>query len=140
MATTPSQNELAAPVNTIVSAEFNTDMYPMTFDDTTFVVHGSNSGLMTGTVSYNPAAQAAVFVPDSAFKPGEHVTAILTPGRESSLGVPMDGGYSWSFTCEVDGGAAAFIEDSVHSPGNPSTSPTAADFDGDGEIDLAFGC
>ncbi|MFH1374188.1 MAG: FG-GAP-like repeat-containing protein, partial [bacterium] len=138
VSTTPDQNEVAAPVNTIVSAEFSTDMIPPEFNDTTFVVHGSQTGRHPGVISYNPAARAAVFVPDSAFKPGERVTVTLTPGRESSVGVPMDGGYSWSFTCEVDGGAAAFTADIVYDDRNAS-SPAAADFDGDGDIDVAVG-
>jgi len=136
VATTPDQNEVAAPANTIVSAAFNTDMNPATFNDTTFVIYGSQTGSHPGTISYNPAARAVSLVPDSVFVPGEQVTAIVTAGRESDQGIPMTNGYVWTFTVAVNDGSGHFVLDSVYDAGDGANDVAAADYDGDQVVDI----
>ncbi|MFH1374927.1 MAG: FG-GAP-like repeat-containing protein, partial [bacterium] len=137
IAVTPDANEVAAPVNTIVSAAFNTDMNPGHFDDSTFVVYGSQSGRHAGTVSYSPGARSVSLVPDDPFAPGEVVTAVVMRGVQSSEGIALSAGYTWTFTVEVNGGSGNFTLDTVMEAGTSASEILSADFDGDQDIDLA---
>ncbi|MBU8934151.1 MAG: VCBS repeat-containing protein [candidate division Zixibacteria bacterium] len=136
--TTPDEHEVASPVNTVISAAFNTNMNPSTFDDTLFMAYGSHSGPISGTVGYSSAAQAAILYPDNDLIPGEKVTVNVQEGRLSSAAIPLptENGYQWWFTTEVAGGAGEYSLSDGYA-GFLARSPVAADFDGDGNIDIA---
>jgi len=76
-----------------------------------------------------------VFDPHEIFKVGEVVYVVLTSGVRSSLGIPLDRGYAWSFTTRVVCGSGIYSLDSIYS--YETHSGFGSDLDGDGDIDLA---
>ena len=134
---TPIQNELNVPVSTNISVTFNIDMDETTINDTTFVVNAMSTGLHEGVITYNSLTKTATFDPMEDFEEGEVVTVVLTTGIKSYQGVPLDNSYIWSFTTLVDDGTATFETHSIYTAGDSPWSICAADFDGDGDIDIS---
>ncbi|MFB0516293.1 MAG: Ig-like domain-containing protein [Candidatus Neomarinimicrobiota bacterium] len=122
VSTYPAQNALNVPLDTTVSVTFGVDMNPATINQNTFVAHGSYTGKLSGTYSYNPGMKTATFAPEQAFKVGELVSVTLTTGIQSAAGDTLVDPYIWSFTFAVLNDSATFA---------------AADLDGDGDSDLA---
>jgi hypothetical protein len=70
---------------------------------------------------------------------GEKITVTVTTGVRTSTDTALSGPFGWDFTAEVLGGLASFGTPANFSTGvgfglNPAT---AADLDGDGDIDIA---
>ena len=137
VATSPDQNELNVPVNTNISVTFDTDMDEATINNSTFVVHARSTGLHQGTITYDSPSRTATLDPFEDFDVGEVVTVVLTTGIESSGGTPLDNSYVWSFTVAADDGTGIFGTGSAYAVGDHPMSVYAADFDDDGDIDLA---
>jgi hypothetical protein len=135
--TSPPQNELNVPISTNISATFDVDMDEATINDSTFVVNARSTGLHAGTITYDEPTRTASFDPTEDFEEGEVVSVVLTTSIKSSEGISLDSIYCWSFTLEVSNGAGAFATDSSYSVGDNPQSVFAADFDGDGDLDLA---
>ena len=133
----PEQNELNVPVSANISATFYIDMDATTINDSTFIVNARSSGKHQGSVSYDSLNRTATFNPSSDFKPGELVTAILTKDMKSSQGVPPCTNCVWSFTTAVHDGAGIYWPRTNYSVGDRPHDILAADFDNDGDLDLA---
>ncbi|HUV30291.1 MAG TPA: FG-GAP-like repeat-containing protein [Acidobacteriota bacterium] len=138
---TPAQNELNVVPYTNIWVRFNADMDESTFTNSTFVVHGDQTGLHPGTFGYNSLTHTVTFNPSVDFADGEEVSVVLTTGIESAVGMPLDSSYAWSFRVAVVDGFATFVTDSAYSLGpHMAVVPqhvAAADLDGDGDMDLA---
>ncbi|MFC1618924.1 FG-GAP-like repeat-containing protein [Candidatus Neomarinimicrobiota bacterium] len=137
VSTSPTQNALNVAQNAGISVTFDMEMNAASLDETTFVVHASQTGKLSGTYSYNPGDSTATFTPDSPFKIGEQVSVILTAGVQSAAGSARADPYAWSFTTGVIGGSGEFLTQTTYDAGDNSQSVTAADLDGDGDVDLA---
>ena len=133
----PTQNELNVAVNTNISATFDIDMNETTINESTFIVFGLYTGMHGGTITYDSPTNTAVLDPQDYFEDGEIVTAVLTAGIQSSGGTPLASGYTWSFTAVAAGGSGTFTQDSAYNAGSEPTSICVADYDGDGDMDLA---
>ena len=132
----PSQNTLNIPANTDITVMFDTDMNPATINDTTFVVHASQTGLHSGIISYDAPSRTATFDPDGDFAVGEIVTATLSGYIESDFGVPMGASYTWQFTVAVSGGSGEFVTASTHGVSGKPFSLFTADLNADGAMDI----
>jgi len=134
---TPTQNALNIPKNTDISVTFGLDLNPATINDSTFVVHASQTGLRTGTYNYDSGTKTATFNPDNNFVVGEIITIILTTDIENTTGDTLLSSYEWSFTIEADGGSGVFAAKTDYVTGGGPRSVCSADLDGDGDLDLA---
>jgi len=133
--TTPSQNALNVSQNTNISITFDKDMNPATINSNTFVVHASQTGLHTGSYSYNSSTKTATLIPDREFAVGEVVNVTLTSGIQSSDGYSIMP-FQWRFTAKVDGGSGTFANKEDYSTGSDPWSVIISDLDGDGAGDL----
>jgi hypothetical protein len=137
VSTSPIQNQLNVPVSTSISVTFDNDMDESTINDSTFVVNARSTGLRSGTINYDGPSKTATFDPLEDLEEGEVVTVVLTTGIESSGGVPLDSSYAWSFTLAVLDGSGTFASQSFYPTGTEPVSVFSADFDDDGDLDLA---
>ena len=135
--TDPLQNELDVMQSTDINATFSLDVDTLTLSDTTFTVHGMQTGIHTGTISYNSGTATVTLDPDSDFKDGEIVTAILSKNIQALSG-PLLGGFVWDFTAMVSTQSDGTFENPLDFPsGNEPRGIFTADFDNDLDIDLA---
>jgi hypothetical protein len=134
----PDQNALSVPVNVSVSATFSENMDAGTMDSASYVIHGLSSGPHYGTIT--SSGTLVSMDPDDDFAPGEVVTATLTNTVECDNGEPLLNGYTWQFTCAVDPNSPGVFGDPSHYQSNINEHGpipvSAADLDGDGDIDL----
>jgi len=138
VSTNPEQNKLAVPKSTSVSASFNLSINPSTLNDTTFIIYGAKSGLHSGTISYDSAIRTATFDPSTNFMEGELVTVLLTKEIQAISSVKLRG-FSLSFTVEITTSSnGTFNSRQNYSAGAEPRGMCAADFDSDGDIDLAI--
>ncbi len=137
VSTFPLCNALNTPQNITITATFDVDVNPSTLNDSTVRINGSLSGLHTNTFSYNLGTRTITIMPNAQFKVGEVVTVSLTRGIENATGNPMMNPYSWNFTVQVHSGTGFFRKPLTVSVGSFPSSVTAADWDGDGVVDLA---
>jgi predicted NUDIX family NTP pyrophosphohydrolase len=133
----PVQNALNISKETNISVTFNQDMNDSTINDSTFIVHSFQTGLHTGTYSYDTGTKTASFNPDNNFTVGEIVYVILTTGIEDTTGDTLTGPYEWSFTIEVDGGSGEFAAKVDYGAVDFPNSVFSSDLDSDGDMDLA---
>ena len=135
-ARTPARNALNVAASANVTVTFDIAMNGSTFDASAFIVRAQSSGPHAGSISYNSGSRTATFNPASDFEAGEVVTVSLTPGIQSAEGAPIRA-CAWSFTIVADIALAEFPSDVEYPAGDLARSVFAADFTGDGIIDLA---
>jgi len=135
--TDPMQNQLDVPLANDVSATFNLEVASTTLNDSTFIAHGSQSGLHMGIIAYNSATSTVSLDPAADFVDGEVVTAVLTKDIQSLIG-PYLGGFVWDFTSEVSTQSDGTFENPLNfTAGNEPRGIFVADFDSDWDIDIA---
>ncbi len=132
----PASGEQNVPMNTDISATFDSDMDELTLNDNSMVVNGSMSGRHSGVVAYSAPTRTATFDPNGSFIAGEIVQVTLTTDISSSLGAPMDKAYSWAFTVQAGPGSAEFTLTGTYAVGTQPCWVTGGDLDGDGDVDL----
>lgn len=135
---TPARNALNVPKSTNITATFSTNINRATLTNATIRVNGSQSGLHTSSnISYDSLTRRVTFDPNNDFAFGEVVTVTLTRGIRSATGDSLASPLIWSFTTIVNGGTGVFTQTStVNSDFNFSV--VSADFDNDGDLDLAI--
>jgi len=132
----PAQNALNVRQDTDISVSFGADIDMATINSNTFVVHASQTGLHTGTYSYNPGVKTATFTPASPFKVGERIEVTLTSGMYTISGHSIQP-FNWTFTAETEGGSGTFTNKTDYGTGSDPACVVSSDLDGDGDIDLA---
>jgi hypothetical protein len=137
---TPEQNDLNAPKSTDISVTFDTRIDPSSINDTTFIAHGSYTGLHRGVINYDILTNTASLNPSRDFSAGEVVSVILTSGIQSIDGIHPAQGLAWSFTVATDGGSGNFSLDSVYQQVGFPRSGVIADLNNDGFLDVATAC
>ena len=132
-ATIPSGNAAAA-VSTDVSATFSDNMN--VGDAATFIVHGSMTG-ERGGVYAGGGTPTLTFNPDADFEPGERVRVTVTTGLMSTGAEALGAPHVWEFLAAAGVGPGTFpSEHAVDSNFNNAVSVSAADVDGDGDLDV----
>ncbi|UCC81178.1 MAG: VCBS repeat-containing protein [Candidatus Zixiibacteriota bacterium] len=134
----PAQNEVSAAITSNITVTFDMFIHPGSINDSTFVVHSRFFGLLGGNLTYNNNTLTSTFDPDEDFMVGDYISVVLTTGITSPGGIPMSNSYGWSFTIQAlpPDGPAFFLNQICPVNGNP-WAITTADFDQDGDIDLA---
>ena len=82
----PAQNAQHVPLDATIFVTFDREMDAASFNNTTFIVHGSQTGRLSGTYSYYAGIYTATFTPSGTFKAGEQVRITLTTGIQSTVG------------------------------------------------------
>ncbi len=95
--TSPADGATEVATGTGISATFNGPMDLNSLDNSTFTLTGPG-GAVTGTVTYNAAANTAVFTPASSLANDVTYTAVITSGVRNLAGTAMATQYSWTFT------------------------------------------
>ncbi|MBC8401865.1 MAG: VCBS repeat-containing protein, partial [Candidatus Marinimicrobia bacterium] len=134
----PVQNALSVPVDTDISVTFGVDMNDSTINSNTFIVYGSQTGLLTGNYSYNVSERTAMFNPDDVFKAGENVSIMLLREIQTEDGVGITQPYNWTFIAKTSSGYGMFLNTGQIDVGNNPNSITTGDFNEDGYLDLAL--
>ncbi|MFC1483469.1 LamG-like jellyroll fold domain-containing protein [Candidatus Neomarinimicrobiota bacterium] len=138
VSTSPTQNALNVAQDAAISVTFDMEMNATSLNASTFVIHASQTGRITGAYSYDAGSYTATFSPGSPFKVGEQVSVTLTTGVQNAAGDSLAIPYSWTFTAEVLGGSGIYTDAVNYGAGDGGPySVTAADLDGDGDADLA---
>ncbi len=133
----PAPNALNNAPDTNISVTFSINMNSATINNTTLLVYGNYTGFYSGTISYDGPSRTATFDPDNDFRLGEIVTVTLSDLIESSECVPLDQGYTWQFTIEVNAGPGVLSDDAYYPAGIDPRAVVAADFNGNGNLDVA---
>ncbi len=141
VATQPSSNGLAWPVDKPLVVEFSDPVNPITINPTTFAVFGRMSGMKPGAFRVAADGLAVTYMPASPFMPGEPVEVLLTHDIAAVNGQKLrTAGYAWTFwTQAVSGGGNVFVDESHLDTGNNvrTYGGQATDLNGDGIVDLA---
>ncbi|MFO7651233.1 MAG: FG-GAP-like repeat-containing protein, partial [bacterium] len=127
----------AVPPDTTLSAEFTVPLDPATLDSASFKAFGSMTGAHFGATNWDSAALTARLDPFADFAAGEEVTAVLTSRIRSVRGGGL-GGYGWTFaTWDFGNARGVFGAPNDFPAGSEVRGTWAADFDSDGDIDVA---
>ncbi|MCK5618913.1 MAG: VCBS repeat-containing protein, partial [Candidatus Krumholzibacteria bacterium] len=140
-ATIPAQNQIDVPATSSVAADFDTLLDAATITDTTFIVYSYQAGKIAGLRAVIGGDMTAVFDPDSPFRAGEVIEAIVTTDVTSAMGTPLGSAYVWQFTVRaVDNGESLNTDPLwLSTPLNSTRAVALGDYDGDGDLDAAFG-
>ena len=137
VSTYPQPLSSSAGTTDSIVVVFSDPMNDLTFDNGSFVVAGSQSGLIAGAFSYNPLTRAVTFSPSSSLAAGEFISVILTDEIESAVGEALPGGYSFTYNVIVGGGSGEYmIDDTTYTIGLNATGIVATDLNDDGITDL----
>jgi hypothetical protein len=111
-------------------------MNEFTINDNSIIVYGSFRGRYTGEITYS--GTTAVFNPDVDYLPGEVITVTVTEEAKNTSDVPLARGFTFNFTAAATGfGLFDAPVTFTGVPGENATDVVAADFNGDGNVDLA---
>lgn len=132
----PSRNAVNVASDANINIWFNETMDDATLNENTIFVFGSYRGAYTGLFSYS--GTNLVFNPDKDFLPGEVITVTVTTDAKNTSDVALERSYTYSFTAATQG-FGLFDEPITFAavPSSQATDVVAADFSGDGNIDLA---
>lgn len=129
----PTTNGLDVSASSNITITFSTNMDVSTFQDTSIIINGSKSGVLSRGLSLsNPTL---TIDPTNDFLPGEIVTVTITDDLESSTGTVLFAPESFSFTVAASGNGNLVYSDSV-ALSNSLFRLTSADVDNDGDEDL----
>jgi hypothetical protein len=133
----PNQNKLNVPLTSDIKAYFHQSMNSSTLDSNNVTFYGSMTGRKRGMISYNSGNYSMQLVPSDPFKYGELISSTLDTGIKTSSGNSITP-FVWNFTSITNPANAIFVQTSNMTVGSNPEEITSADFDGDGDIDLAI--
>lgn len=101
--TVPASAATNVPLNTKVSATFNTPMMASTITAAgTFKVATTTGGTaVAGAVTYDSASNTAIFTPTAPLTASTQYTATVTTAAQSAQGNALPANYVWSFTTGI---------------------------------------
>lgn len=117
LSTTPANNAVDVPVNSVITVVFSEAMDPSTLTTSTISVKGGG-GPIAGTVGFS--SNSATFTPSANLDSATLYTARISTGAMDLAGNPLAADYTWPFTT---GGAQDNIAPTVLStvPSNNTT-------------------
>ncbi|UCD63308.1 MAG: VCBS repeat-containing protein [Candidatus Zixiibacteriota bacterium] len=133
----PAFHELNVPTDAEISVTFNYEMDETTLNESTFIVAGRLTSRYQGTYDYDSASKTATFYPSADYTCGDVITVLLTGDILTAFGATMEQDFCFSFTVIAESGKAAFAHETLYDTDNKPQSLVAADFNGDGHIDVA---
>lgn len=136
----PARNALNVSASSNIIVRFDHSLNTSTVNAATFIVHGDQSGKIAGAFSFSTTSLAndtVTFNPTNNFHYGELVTVSLTSSIHSSgAGVLIP--QTYTFTAAVAAGIGTFGSELDYAlSGSSALAVTAADFDNDGDADVA---
>lgn len=97
----PAPDASNVATNTVITAEFNELLDPLTVNNTTFTLTqltGSSPGAVSGVVSYNAYSKTAIFTPGSPLAATVQYRVTLTTGIKDIIGNRLASDIQWFFT------------------------------------------
>ncbi|WP_205720269.1 FG-GAP-like repeat-containing protein [Fodinibius halophilus] len=137
--TTPSANSINAALDSDIILNFSSNIDGSTIHDTTLVVHGAYSGIISATVS-GQGTSTLTIDPTQDFYFGEMIYVTATTNIKSTGGDSLSSAYTFSFKSQSNLSPSSFVKDIIFN--DSDTEPIhmyAADIDGDGDLDFAAG-
>jgi len=132
-AQTPAPNTKDVVANTNIVVTMNEEVDAGTVNNNSFIVKGSLSGVISGTL--NTSTDTITFTPEKDFQASETVTVELTTAIKSTGGMALKLEQQWQFTIKPAPRHHKFI-DSKQTLGNYfSYGVRLDDLDGDGDLD-----
>ncbi|MCB2231653.1 S8 family serine peptidase [bacterium] len=129
----PEQNEIGVAPEGAISVLFDMNIDPSTVTSSSFTVFDPARGYLPGSLSANGAM--IQFDPDDSLRTGAQITVAMSQDIESSYGVPLTGGYEWTFT--VAGCSDGLFDTSLeYSTYEFPTDVAVADLNGDDALDV----
>ncbi|MFA4906648.1 MAG: right-handed parallel beta-helix repeat-containing protein [archaeon] len=132
----PLQNALDVYKNADITVAFSVDINPATINPNTYIIYASQTGLHTGTYTYNSGTKTILFDPDFDFASGEIVTVTLTKGIHTALGSSISNPFIWNYTIQTVGGTGIFAFTEDFGVGSSPRADIAGDLDGDKDLDI----
>lgn len=114
----PANNAVSVPLNSIVTATFNTKMDPATIPGS-FTLTSNVS--VAGTLTYDDANSTLSFAPSSPLAPNTTYTARISTSAKDPMGNALQQPYEWTFST----GNASDITPPLVTATNPIHSATA---------------
>lgn len=133
--TNPSLNTTGISTSANVEITFDQAMFSDSLNSRTIVVNGSQSGLHSGSVSYNSGNHTATFDPTENFAVGELVTVTVTTSVLNSHKAGMSSPYVFQFYTYLKGDLLT-DQNTKFYPGYRPYSAVHADLDDDGDLDM----
>ncbi len=96
-ATTPVTNAQNIAFGTVITLSFNIDLNTATATNSTIVINGSMSGVVSATFAYDSGTRTLTLTPSRVFKAGEVVSVNATSGVKSSSAASLTP-YAFQFT------------------------------------------
>lgn len=135
--TEPERNVYSAPMDLNIKITFPDDILAESITNSSIRFYGLFSGGIEGLLEYKENTRTITFDPVDNLHPGEKIDVIVNSDLENSRGLPVTDGYLSSFTISSGGGSGSFtIKTSTMVDSSPFDIE-AADYDRNGEIDLA---
>ncbi|MFC7301127.1 Ig-like domain-containing protein [Cognatiluteimonas weifangensis] len=106
-ATVPAADSSDALNTAAISVSFDRSMDAASLTATSFTLACPEGTPVTGTVTYTDASHTATLTPDAMLPAATTCTATVTTAAKDSMGVPLAGNFSWSFSTTVDPAVAA---------------------------------
>lgn len=134
----PADGAIDIEYDVVLSATFDESMKISTINNSTFTVVDSNTAQITGNVSYDDATKTVSFTPSDLFAYAETYTATILSTVQDLAGNPMAGDVIWNFTSKAP--HVSFTNSGSY-PIEPNvyvTDIVTADFNDDGDLDLAL--
>jgi Big-like domain-containing protein/VCBS repeat protein len=89
VSTSPAANSSGNSTGTQVQVKFSSSVKESSLNSSSFVVSGSDSGVMAGSLSYTDSTRMATFQPTNRFKDGEKVTVDLKSSIQGKSGASL---------------------------------------------------
>ncbi len=135
--TNPTANQINVLQSVNIVVRFSQSMNPSSLTTNNVFVFGSLSGKHTGAITVANSDSTLIFNPDSDFNNDELVSVNLTQNIVSAASETLAHGFHWNFTTSTSGGTALFSETSSPAVGTNPFDMVTADFDNDGDADIA---
>jgi len=136
ISTNPSSHQIGVVSSTNIDICFDTEIDPLTVNNTSIKVYSSSTGYHYGYVEYDSTTHCVVYDPISNFESGELVMVSLNDEIMSTQGISLLSNYQFAFTIGSVIGDTVFRPHTDYQVGYHPLSVYSADFDNDGNLDL----